>query len=103
MSNRPHKESAEPTAWWQPALFMFGRMSGWIIVPVLLALFVGRWLDNKFSTEPWLLLATVGLSFVISMFGIIKDAFREFKKIERESNSKTINTSKKNKTGKIDK
>jgi F0F1-type ATP synthase assembly protein I len=96
MSNKPHKESAEPTAWWQPALFMFCRMSGWIIVPVLVALFIGRWLDAKYRTEPWLLLATVGVSFAISMFGIIKDAFREFRKIEDNSKSSKISKSSKN-------
>ena len=62
-------------------------MSGWIIVPVLIALFIGRWLDSKYWTEPWLLLTTVGLSFGISMFGIIRDAFKEFKKIENNSKS----------------
>ena len=63
--------------WWQPGLILFMRMSGWIAGPVILAVFIGKWLDKKCDTEPWLFLLSVGIAFLFSMFGIIKDAYRE--------------------------
>jgi hypothetical protein len=75
-------------AWWQPAIFIFLKFSAWIFVPVVIALFLGRWLDKKFSTEPFLFLATIGFSFFVSMFGIVKGSAQEFKKIEEEEKMK---------------
>ncbi len=74
------------TAWWQPSLILFGKLSGWIAGPVILALFIGKWLDRKYGTEPWLFLLTVGAAFILSSFGIARDSIREMKKIEKKEN-----------------
>jgi F0F1-type ATP synthase assembly protein I len=58
--------------------------TAWIVGPVLVGIFIGKLLDQKFNTEPWLLLASVGVCFLVSMFGLIKSALREFKNIEEE-------------------
>lgn len=71
--------------WWQPSLILFVRMSGWIVGPVIISIYLGRWLDNKFGTQPWLFLSVVGLSFVVSMFAIIKFTIEEFKKIDKNN------------------
>jgi F0F1-type ATP synthase assembly protein I len=71
--------------WWQPALLMFAHLSAWIVVPVILGTLIGKWLDKKYSTEPWLFIATVGVSFIISMVAIARYAAMEYKKIEKES------------------
>lgn len=82
------KQNNSKAPWWQPGLLLFAKLSGWIIGPVLLGIILGKWLDRKFHTEPWLFLATVGLAFIISMFGIVRDSMREMKRIEREENNK---------------
>lgn len=69
---------------WSLALKIMARISGWIAFPVVIAVFLGKWLDTRFDTEPWLFLATVALSFVVSMYGLVKNAMKEFKKIEDE-------------------
>lgn len=79
--------------YWQPALLMFTRMSGWIIGPVVLAIFLGKWLDRRYDTEPWLFLLTVGFAFIISMTGLVKDAFKEVDKLTKEDSN---NKNKKN-------
>ena len=71
--------------WWQPALLLFLQLSSWIAIPVLIAVFLGQWLDTKYGTEPWLFLVTVGLAFIISMFGLVKEASQAIKKIEKEN------------------
>ncbi len=72
-------------AWWQPAMLMFLRLSIWIVVPVLLAIFLGKWLNNKFDIEPWGLLLSVGFAFIISMIMIVKESVKEYKKIEKKN------------------
>lgn len=82
------KQNDSKVPWWQPSLLLFSKLSGWIIGPVILGIILGKWLDRKFHTEPWLFLTTVGLAFFISMFGIVRDAMREMKRIEKEEQNK---------------
>ncbi len=69
---------------WSLALKVMAKLSGWIAFPIIIATFLGQWLDKKFGTEPWLFLGTVGLAFLISMYGLITNALSEFKKIDKE-------------------
>lgn len=64
---------------------LFLRLSGWIGGPIVGAVFLGKYLDKRYNSEPWLFLATVGISFVISMIALIKIGFEEFRKIENEN------------------
>ena len=66
---------------WAQALRIMASLSSWIAFPVIIAVFVGKWLDRKFATDPWLFLASVGLAFLVSMYGLIINAQKEFKKI----------------------
>ena len=72
--------------WWQPGMLLFFRLSGWIAGPVIIAVFVGKWLDQKYGTEPWLFLISVGVAFILSMFGIVRDTLKAMKEIEKEAN-----------------
>jgi F0F1-type ATP synthase assembly protein I len=83
------KQEVKP-AWWQPAIMMFARLSGWIIAPVLIATLAGRWLDNKYGTEPWMFIGVVGVAFVISIVGLVIEAGKEYAKIEK-TNKKNSN------------
>jgi len=68
---------------WGQALRVLGNLSGWIAFPVLIGVILGKWLDRKFNTEPWLFLTTIGVCFLVSMYGLVINALKEFKKIER--------------------
>jgi F0F1-type ATP synthase assembly protein I len=68
------KNDKQENPWWQPGMLLFGRLSGWIAGPIIAALFIGRWLDKKYDSEPWIFLASVGIAFVISSVGIVKEA-----------------------------
>lgn len=61
--------------------------TAWIVGPVLVGVMVGNWLDQKYNTAPWLFLISVGVCFIISMFGLIRSALTEFQNIEKESKS----------------
>ena len=80
-NNKPSESNLEQ-AWWQPALILFVKFSGWIVVPVIAGALIGKWLDDRYNTDPWLFLTAVGFAFLISMFGLIKNVSEEYKKIE---------------------
>ncbi|MFA6553355.1 MAG: AtpZ/AtpI family protein [Patescibacteria group bacterium] len=79
------------TAWWQPALTIFYEVTGWIVVPIVFSLFVGRALDRKFDTEPWWFLGLTALAFVITTVGIVRVASKYLKQIEEEGKKKRAN------------
>ncbi len=68
------KNDNQKYSWWAPALKLFAQMSAWIVGPIILAVFVGRWLDKRFDTSPWLFLITVFCAFVITNIGIVKQS-----------------------------
>jgi F0F1-type ATP synthase assembly protein I len=84
-TNKKKGMDKDMQVWWQPALMTFARLSGWIIGPVILGTLLGKWLDRMFGTEPWLFITTVGLAFIISMFGLGINVVKEYSKIEKET------------------
>jgi len=77
------KDSGE-SPWWQPGLILFFRLNSWIVAPLIIAIFIGKFLDKRYNTDPWLFLLSIGLAFVFSIWGIIRDSLREMKKVEKE-------------------
>ena len=70
---------------YQKPLMLLINTTAWIVGPVIIGAVIGKWLDQKFNSEPWLFLITIGICFLISMFGLITNALKEFKKIEEET------------------
>ncbi len=63
---------------------LLGAMTGWILVPAIAGGLLGTWLDEKYGTAPWLFLLILGLSFIISVVGIARIAFAEFRRMDGE-------------------
>jgi F0F1-type ATP synthase assembly protein I len=76
---------------WQRGLGLFIQLSGWLVGPLVVSLFLGRWLDKRFDTRPWLFLLTTGIAFIITTIGIIKEARNFIKNIEQEAKNKANN------------
>ena len=72
---------------WRPALEVFVRISGWIAIPIILAVIAGKALDKNYNTAPWLLLVCTVLAFSTSSYGIVravkKYAVKAIKKEDR--------------------
>jgi F0F1-type ATP synthase assembly protein I len=75
------------------AIRIFVRISVWVAIPIILALFIGKWLDAKYGTAPWMFIATMGLAFIISMVAIAKICIKYIKEIEVEAKTKKDGTS----------
>jgi len=77
---------------WGLALRVMANISGWIAFPVIIGLYLGKWLDWKLGTAPWLFFITIGLSFLISIYGLTISALKEFKRIDKEYQDKKNNS-----------
>jgi len=91
-NNKENKSLQDAQLWLKPALMMFARLTGWIVVPIIIGALVGQWLEKKYGNDPWLFLISVGVAFIFSMLGLIKNTFDEFKRV-----SKITDDMKKNK------
>jgi F0F1-type ATP synthase assembly protein I len=96
-----NKNDFSTQLWWQKPLALFGELSAWVGFPVIISLFLGRWLDQKYQTKPWLFLLTVSLAFIFSMYGIVRATMKSIKEIE--SSSKKNNSTDNSKPNETDK
>lgn len=81
-------EYKEQAPWWQPGLILFFKLSGWITGPIIISLFLGKYLDRVFGTEPWIFLSLTAIAFTVSTFAIILYYTKELKRIEEEEKLK---------------
>lgn len=65
--------------WWQPAVLVFFRTSSWIVVPLILSLFFGNWLADRYKTGQWIVFVCIGIAFSVTIGGLIKTYNRELK------------------------
>jgi len=89
MEDDKKNDKKENVPWWQPGILLFVQLSGWLVVPIILSVFLGQWLDQRYNTKPWLFLATVIVAFVISMFGIVKEASQAIQQMEKLNKDNT--------------
>ncbi len=74
----------EKEIWWRRGLLAFGEATGWIAFPIIGALYLGRYLDDKYQTEPFYFLLITAIAFIISCIGISMVGVRYMKEIDKE-------------------
>lgn len=79
MDNQSNK-----TPWWQPGLIIFAKVSAFTAFPIIITLFLGKYLDKKFNTTPWIFLGLTFLAFIISLKLIWKSIKEYLDKIEKD-------------------
>jgi len=75
---------------WAPAMQIMSEISTWIVVPIVLALIVGKALDGYFNTKPFLFLAITGFAFLVTCFGmyrVVKNYINKLKETEKTKNN----------------
>ena len=79
--NKPNlNKSSGP--WWKPAMEILSEVSTWIVVPIVLALVVGKALDTHYGTKPIFFLGLAGFGFLITCFGMYRVVKNYVKKIQ---------------------
>ena len=78
----PEKDQKSKSADWIEPIKMAIRLSVWIGFPVVIGYLLGSYLDSKYNSSPKWFLIVIGISFFISMFGLVRSALAEYKKIK---------------------
>lgn len=74
-------DNASKKVWYLEALRIFVKLSGWVLVPLVIAYTLGRYLDNTYNSSPRWFFISIAVAFIISMIGIVYQAQSEYKKI----------------------
>lgn len=77
--------------WWQEGLGLAMELTGWLIIPILGALILGKWLDNHYDSAPWLFLLCTAVAFIITCCGIIYKAAIWMREISTDQNKQKSN------------
>jgi len=78
--------------WWRDSVITFTRLSAWIVGPVIAALIIGRWLDQKFDSGPWIFLGLTAMAFVVSMIILVRETRKSIDTITRNDNDNNDST-----------
>jgi F0F1-type ATP synthase assembly protein I len=83
MEQRPTAPPRKP--FWE-ALKLAWDLGYIIAIPLIGFALLGRWLDRKFDTSPWLLLAGMALAMIISTVALVQKFTKLIKDIQGPSN-----------------
>jgi membrane protease YdiL (CAAX protease family) len=70
--------------WWKPAITVFANVSVWIVVPILVALFLGKYLDSKYDSGHRFFFILIAVAFLVTIFGLVKILCKYLKKFGDE-------------------
>ena len=73
--------------WLKPGIEVFAQITAMIAGPIIFALYLGEWLDNKYQTTNKYLLICVGIAFVITNTGLVLMTLKAKKKLAEKSES----------------
>lgn len=73
---------------------VFAQITGWMVAPIVIALFAGKWLDRKYHSEPWIFLGLTFVAFFISITGIVLITVKYIRQIEKETKEKKLKKEK---------
>lgn len=82
-------ETPQQQGFWK-ALGMAWELGYIIAIPIVVLGLGGRILDKHFSTSPWLFLAGVIVSIVLTSFGLVWKFKKLLKDVEREATPPTL-------------
>lgn len=69
--------------WWVDGLGIAMKISSWIAVPIILSLILGKFLDKKYNTDPWIFVSLTAVAFIVTIYGIVKFSMDYIKDIEK--------------------
>jgi len=85
-----NKDPENKIAWWEPAMEVFYQVTGLIAGPIIIALFLGRYLDDKYQSGQKFFFILLALAFVVSITGIMTLTKRYAKKTAEEVKNKLL-------------
>jgi MFS family permease len=78
----PDKNNKEEISQRKKNLAIFGIISSWIVGPIVGALLLGDWLDEKYQRDYFFTLTLIAIAFIITCVGIGREALKAFKEFK---------------------
>lgn len=70
--------------WWRDGVLIFTKVSAYIAVPIILASYVGKFLDKKYNTGSFMFFGLLAIAFLSTIYLIWKEMKIYKKKLEKE-------------------
>ena len=70
--------------WWRDGVIVFTKVSAYIAIPVIVASYLGEYLDKKYNTGNLLFLLSVGVAFLSTIYLIWREMKVYKKKLDEE-------------------
>lgn len=77
--------------WWRDGVLIFSKVSAYIAVPIIIALYAGKFLDKKYNTGTLISFVLIAIAFISTIYLIWKETKNYQKKLEREEKLKHDN------------
>ena len=87
MNNKENLNYRVPP-WWREGLMAFIKVSALIAIPIVIALYLGKYLDNRYHTDPWIFLGLTLMAFIISLVSIWINMVKYIKDLEAKEKDK---------------
>jgi uncharacterized membrane protein YfcA len=68
--------------WWRDGLIIFAKVSAYIAIPVIIASYIGKYLDQRYNTGNLLFLFLILIAFLTTIYMIWKEMKIYKKKID---------------------
>lgn len=73
---------AEQGTIWSQALHLFFVISGWLVAPLVIGWYIGTVLDGYYGSQPWLLLVSLGVAFIVTNIGLAVEMKRYLQQLK---------------------
>jgi hypothetical protein len=93
-NNKQPQADKDKNFWLNVGLRMFAESTGWIAIPVVGALYLGRYLDERQNTGSLYFFSLTALAFIISCIGLSLIGMKYLKMLDQDKGSKKENESK---------
>lgn len=74
------------TPWWRDGLIIFAKVSAYIAFPIIVASYIGKFLDSKYNTGNIIFFVSIGLAFISTIYLIWKEMKIYKNKLGKEEN-----------------
>lgn len=74
----------EARPWWHEGVSVFSQVTGWIVAPLVAALYGGQYLDERQASGNMYFLGLTGIAFIISCIGVARIGTRYIQRLSEE-------------------
>ncbi len=86
MDNKEKTNTVAP--WWRDGVIIFTKVSAYIAVPIIVASYIGKFLDEKYNKNNLFFYISIVIAFASTIYLIWKEMKIYKKKIEKEDNKR---------------